>query len=78
MLPVAIEILEDTVTEQDERFTLLIAIPPGQPLVSTGISQALVTIADNDGESDSSHGNTQVIVRIRIRTNFACASYSLY
>ena len=50
MFPVAIEILEDTVTEQDERFTLTIAIPQGQPLVSTRIYQATVTIEDNDGE----------------------------
>ncbi len=50
MLPVAIEILEDTIAEQDERFTLLIAIPTGQPLVFTGIGQAIVTIEDNDGE----------------------------
>ncbi len=51
MLPIAIEILEDTEPEADEMFTLIISIPPGQPQVTPGTPpQAAVVIADDDGE----------------------------
>ncbi len=51
MLPIAIEILEDTEPEVDEMFTLIIAIPSGQSRVDSGtIPQAAVVIADDDGE----------------------------
>ncbi|XP_064396499.1 uncharacterized protein LOC135343434 [Halichondria panicea] len=50
MLPIAIEILEDTEPEADEMFTLIISIPPGQPRVTPGTPpQAAVVIADDDG-----------------------------
>ena len=48
MVEVSIPIIDDSVVESDEQFTVVLS--SSDPNVLTSVNQATVTIVDNDGE----------------------------